>query len=1052
MKAGTANITVTATNGTADTGDDVTATCAVTVKLAPATAPTITTQPQSLALKAGYTSGNVLTVVATPASGHTLSYQWYSNTTNSTTGGTAVGTNENSFTVPTGKTAGTTEYYYCVITATRTDNNQTATATTNVATVTITDKEPATVTPPTANTLTYDGSDQTLVNGGSATNGTIRYALGTDGDHAPTTWGDTIPTGTNAGTYYVWYKAVGDNEHADSAAQYVEVTIGKRNNTTTPTAPVVKDVYANSITVQGVSGQEYVIKAKNAMPEDNDWLPQNGGKISNGDDEVSFYGLTSLTEYDIYTRIAATDNENPGTNLAHTTVMTILGGMGLECDNPYSGEKALVGETYTVTAYDADNAPVTEGLTYQWVQFTGPNEEYKMVKNLADEHDIASATDKNYTLTDSDAGKYVAVKILKDSTVVGVACVSGPVSYATATFDVQGGSPAPAAISNLKYKDKITAPGTPTRSGYTFLGWYDQDSDNVWTFDTEIVARLNIQLYAKWTAVEVHTITGTVKDKDDNAVANATVTLTRGNTVLGKTKTNSQGQFTFSAESGTYNIVAEHTSGSPAVTVTKTELVELTENKTLEVKLPDGSKNSVLDNVWAGEYAATVGGLDTIAQKETPAAGVSITITLTVTDGDYVNGLDATEQEQFNTGKTAIQNLPNASGKTVEFLDLKLEKTVVTGGITGITNIGSSNTQLLTIILPFDKGTRQNITVYRYHGDTAAAMTENPIAGLEGFKVGTDTITIYSRQFSTYAIGYTTPTGGSSGGGGSTSYPISVNTPTHGTVKPDRTAAVPGTTVTLTLTPDEGYEPDQVIVTDPSGKKLTVTDKGNGKYTFTMPRGKVEVNVTYKVKGSTSYADCPKDETCPIWPFPDAETTAWYHDGVHYVLAQGIMVGYDTGLFGPADNTTRAMMAQILFNMEGKPATAYPLDYADVDGEAWYAPAIRWATAEGVMEGYGGAETGTFGPEDPVTREQLVTILYRYAKTKGVTVSVGEDTNILSYDDAFDVSQWAVPAMQWAVGAGAVEGRTESTLNPLDTATRAEIATIIMRYCTQIIK
>lgn len=196
-------------------------------------------------------------------------------------------------------------------------------------------------------------------------------------------------------------------------------------------------------------------------------------------------------------------------------------------------------------------------------------------------------------------------------------------------------------------------------------------------------------------------------------------------------------------------------------------------------------------------------------------------------------------------------------------------------------------------------------------------------------------------------------------------------------------------------------------------------------------------------------AVCPQDTTCPISAFTDADPTAWYHDGVHYVLENGIMSGYGSGRFAPGDSTSRAMMAQILWNMEGKPTSNYAMSYSDVDSGAWYAEAVRWATSEKIMSGYG---YGKFGPGDAMTREQLVTIMYRYAQYKGVDVSIGEDTNILSYDDALTVSEFAIPAMQWAVGSGTVGGRTNTTLNPKDTATRAEIATIIMRYCENIAK
>ena len=223
----------------------------------------------------------------------------------------------------------------------------------------------------------------------------------------------------------------------------------------------------------------------------------------------------------------------------------------------------------------------------------------------------------------------------------------------------------------------------------------------------------------------------------------------------------------------------------------------------------------------------------------------------------------------------------------------------------------------------------------------------------------------------------------------------------------------------------------------------------NGEVVFTVTHFSNYVIAYDAERAENSHLNCPKDNTCPISAFTDASATAWYHDGVHFALENGIMSGYGNGKFGPGDTTSRAMMAQILWNMEGKPVVNYAMTYTDVDGEAWYAEAVRWATSEKIMSGYG---YNKFGPNDDLTREQLVTIVYRYAQYKGIDVSVGEDTNILSYDDAFDVSDWAMEAMQWAVGAGIVNGTSASTLSPKNNASRAEIATIVMRYCTEIAK
>lgn len=193
-------------------------------------------------------------------------------------------------------------------------------------------------------------------------------------------------------------------------------------------------------------------------------------------------------------------------------------------------------------------------------------------------------------------------------------------------------------------------------------------------------------------------------------------------------------------------------------------------------------------------------------------------------------------------------------------------------------------------------------------------------------------------------------------------------------------------------------------------------------------------------------AACPQDTTCPISAFTDARTTAWYHDGVHWAIENSVMNGVGDGKFAPNGITTRAQVVTMLWRLEGSPAYVGMSEFSDVDNEQWYGPAIRWASAEGIVNGY---DDGRFGANDAVTREQLVTILYRYAQYKKMDVSVGEDTNILSYDDAFDVSEWAIPAMQWACGSGIVNGIDKNgtlMLAPSDASTRAVVATMFWRF------
>lgn len=179
--------------------------------------------------------------------------------------------------------------------------------------------------------------------------------------------------------------------------------------------------------------------------------------------------------------------------------------------------------------------------------------------------------------------------------------------------------------------------------------------------------------------------------------------------------------------------------------------------------------------------------------------------------------------------------------------------------------------------------------------------------------------------------------------------------------------------------------------------------------------------------------------------FTDVEEGSWYSDAVAYVCTSGLMNGTGDSTFSPDMAASRSTVVAILWRMEDSPAVDYWMDFSDVDQAAWYGEAVRWAAGQGVAGGYG---DGHFGPGDPVTREQFAVMLYRYAQHKGYDVSIGEETNILSYTDALEVSQWAVPAMQWACGAGIINGTGDgSTLGPQKQVTRAQAAAMLMRFC-----
>ena len=276
-----------------------------------------------------------------------------------------------------------------------------------------------------------------------------------------------------------------------------------------------------------------------------------------------------------------------------------------------------------------------------------------------------------------------------------------------------------------------------------------------------------------------------------------------------------------------------------------------------------------------------------------------------------------------------------------------------------------------------------------------------------------------------------------SSGGGDSDPTYSITLPsrvTGGELKLSRRYAEKGETVTLTAIPDEGYELDTLTVTDSKGNEIDLTHKGGNEYTFKMPAGRVEIEVSFR-------------EIEVELPFTDVPEGAWYADAAAYVYEHGLMAGTSATTFAPDVTTSRAMIATILWRMAGSPVVNYAMNYTDVTQGQWCSEAIRWATSEGVVTGYG---NGLFGTNDPITREQFAVMLYRFAQEQGYDVSIGENTNILSYTDVADLSEYAISAMQWAVGAGIINGTGDgSTLSPHGQATRAQAAVMLMRFCEE---
>lgn len=287
-------------------------------------------------------------------------------------------------------------------------------------------------------------------------------------------------------------------------------------------------------------------------------------------------------------------------------------------------------------------------------------------------------------------------------------------------------------------------------------------------------------------------------------------------------------------------------------------------------------------------------------------------------------------------------------------------------------------------------------------------------------------------------ITYTAPTHSSDSDSGSDSgdYLISVDRVSGGrvTVQPGR--ADKGETVTITVYPNDGYELDELVVTDSRGNEIDLDARSATRFTFTMPGGKVTVEASFVREGGQTQT--------PQTTFADVPASAWYCDAVEYVYENGLMSGVSGGRFAPNDTLTRAMLVQTLYAMEGRPAAA-SAGFADVASGDWYASAVNWAAANGVVSGV--SETG-FGPNNALTREQLALILYRFAQYKGYDVTGTSD--LAAYADGSSVSNWAAEAMGWAVDAGLISGVGGNQIAPTGTATRAQVAQILMNFCENV--
>lgn len=382
----------------------------------------------------------------------------------------------------------------------------------------------------------------------------------------------------------------------------------------------------------------------------------------------------------------------------------------------------------------------------------------------------------------------------------------------------------------------------------------------------------------------------------------------------------------------------------------------------------------------------------------------------------YEYKADVTSKAEDGGGTTYTATFTNPHGFSTFVLSTKSE-TVATVNSTNYTNFQ----QAVNATVP--NGTIE----VKANGQTATDVTHSlTLKNGAGKEI---TVTINGKQYTIEKNGtlnfiYTAPTPPRPT---EEKHSITISTDGKGQVTGPASAAEDDK-VTLTVKPNADKELYDLKVTDEDGKAIAVTKVNDTTYTFTMPDGKVTVAATF---------GCDGGDNCPSKAFTDLGDKQWYHDSIDYAVENGLLEGTSPTTMEPNATLIRAQLAQILYNIEDKPAVTGEMVFEDVPASEWFYSPVLWANQNDIING---TSPTTFEPLEDISRQDLALMLYRYAGKPAVTGDLD------GFTDADQVGDWADEAMAWAVAEGIVQGDTPTTLNPTGTATRAEAAAMLQRF------
>lgn len=465
------------------------------------------------------------------------------------------------------------------------------------------------------------------------------------------------------------------------------------------------------------------------------------------------------------------------------------------------------------------------------------------------------------------------------------------------------------------------------------------------------------------------------------------------------------------AGTGSYGILADSDTSTVIINGNSVVRANMTGEEGVDGEPISGKKTTQENSIVFENGDGTVHGNVTLQKDLTVAAGETLDIpsgtSLTIPEGTTLtnNGTITNSGTLINNGTLTIGQGGSLTGNQVQYT-----VTVLTDG----------------------SGSASASTTAAKAGETVT-LTASPSSGyhFERWEVVFGGVTLTGNQFTMPASPVTVKAVFEKNPYIPPTYAVTVPETTGGTVTVSPSRASSGRRVTITTQPAPGYELESLTVLDSRGSEIALTDKGNGKYTFTMPASRVTVEA--------SFAPVPL-------PFEDVPPGAWYESAVRYAYTHSIMEGMSATTFVPGKSLTRAEAVQVLYNLEGQPTVSGTATFPDLVYQ-WYKPAISWAESTGVVDGY---EDGTFRPGQPVTREELAQMLYDYAAYKGYDLTAQGDLS--SFPDGNEVQEWAVPAMAWTNGNELINGHDDGTLEPAGTTTRAQAASILMRFDQNVVE